>query len=281
MEPDVWFVRDPALVAAARGDDYLFLPPGRQPVVIPGVADALGPLLELTCRPVAAAELYERCDADTVALLVAEGVLVRGTADELAARLPARATAGWRCRRVVLGLTGAIATLRGLDRALELADGLADEVEVVFTEAARRLVEPTAFEHFGLRTWFDTGPRHGVAVPHMHLATRADLVVIAPASADTLRKLATGSCEDLLSLVVAATEAPVVVAPAMNRRMWDKPAIARNVAQLRADGLWVVEPRAGVALSDRDNDVGAEIGALGADGRALVALLHAVLEQTG
>ena len=84
---------------------------------------------------------------------------------------------------------------------------------------------------------------------HVHLASRAEIIAVIPASAHALQRLATGACSDLLSLTVAATKAPVVLFPAMNANMWRHRAIARNVAQLRADGCYVVEPGPGFEVS--------------------------------
>ena len=84
--------------------------------------------------------------------------------------------------------------------------------------------------------------REGKTVPHIALAKNADLVAVMPATAGSISRLATGACSDLLSLVAIATTAPVVVAPTMNTAMWDNPAVRRNVDQLRADGVYVVEP---------------------------------------
>src|SRR3989442_15074440 len=79
----------------------------------------------------------------------------------------------------------------------------------------------------------------------MHLAKRAELVLVLPATARTLFRLAHGVCDDLLSLVVCATEAPVVVVPSMNPVMWRNPAVQRNVDLLRRGGRFIVEPGPG------------------------------------
>jgi phosphopantothenoylcysteine synthetase/decarboxylase len=87
-------------------------------------------------------------------------------------------------------------------------------------------------------------------VPHIALATRADIVLVAPASAHTIHRLASGSCSDLLSLTVAATRAPVVVVPAMNSAMLSCRAVERNIARLKSDGFYVVEPGLGFEVSN-------------------------------
>src|SRR5207249_11528339 len=96
--------------------------------------------------------------------------------------------------------------------------------------------------YYGLPVWVDRfEARDGVNVPHMWLASRADVILIA-ATAHTIHRLATGACSDLLSLVVAATRAPIVIAPSMNPLMASQPAVARNSGQLRRVGYYVAEP---------------------------------------
>ena len=80
---------------------------------------------------------------------------------------------------------------------------------------------------------------------HIRLSREADLVLIAPASADILAKMANGLCDDLASTILLATSAPVMAAPAMNVKMWEHPATKRNVAQLKADGIQIIEPESG------------------------------------
>src|SRR5207245_4862231 len=82
-------------------------------------------------------------------------------------------------------------------------------------------------------------------VGHIRLARESDLVVVAPATADLMAKMAGGHADDLASAVLLATDRPVLIAPAMNPRMWDHPATRRNLAQLAADGIACVGPNAG------------------------------------
>ena len=79
-------------------------------------------------------------------------------------------------------------------------------------------------------------------MPHVHLAQAASCVLAMPASANSLQRLASGACSDLLSLLVSATTAPIVVAPAMNDTMWNHRPVQRNVARIRDDGVYVIEP---------------------------------------
>jgi len=108
---------------------------------------------------------------------------------------------------------------------------------------------------------------------HIELATRADLVVVAPATADVLAKAAAGAADDLLTTLLLCAECPVLMAPAMNAAMWAKPAVQRNVAQLEADGVSVIQPGTGW-LSCRQTGAGRM-----AEPDEIVAVIAAVLAR--
>lgn len=150
-------------------------------------------------------------------------------------------------REIVLGVTGGIAAYKSADLCSKLVQaGYA--VTAVLTEAAERFIGATTFEALTGRPVHREmfSPQEGFHQgEHIGLARRAELVVIAPASADFLAKLAHGFADDLLSTLVLATTAPLMVAPAMNCEMWAKPAVQRNVAQLKADGVYLVDPGSG------------------------------------
>ncbi|MBO7686131.1 MAG: phosphopantothenoylcysteine decarboxylase [Kiritimatiellae bacterium] len=144
---------------------------------------------------------------------------------------------------VVLGVTGSIAAYKACE-LVRLLVKRGDDVHVVMTDHARAFVTPLTFR---------TLSRNEVACDlfeeprdwkpgHVSLAAAADLVVVAPATANILAKMAHGIADDLLSSTLLATKAPVVVAPAMNTGMWDNPATQANVATLVARGVRVVAP---------------------------------------
>jgi len=146
---------------------------------------------------------------------------------------------------VVLGVTGCIAAYKAceLARTLMKADC---RVKVVMTEAATRFVGPTTFraltgEPVAVGLWDESDAR----VHHISLAEEADVFVVAPATANTLAKIATGRADDLLSTSALATEATLVLAPAMNVHMWRAQAIQDAVATLRVRGAVIVEPEIG------------------------------------
>ena len=145
---------------------------------------------------------------------------------------------------VVVGVTGGIAAYKavGVIRALVL-DG--HSVHVVATEAALRFVGRPTLEAIS-RNPVATDLYEGVAeVRHVAIGQSADLIVIAPATANTLAKLAAGIADDLLGNTVLASTAPLVVAPAMHTEMWRNPATVANVATLRGRGVTIVGPATG------------------------------------
>ncbi|HKA79454.1 MAG TPA: bifunctional phosphopantothenoylcysteine decarboxylase/phosphopantothenate--cysteine ligase CoaBC [Xanthobacteraceae bacterium] len=160
-------------------------------------------------------------------------------------------------RRVLLIIGGGIAAYKSLDLIRRLKErGLA--VRCILTAAAQEFITPLsagalsgeqAFtDLFDAATEFDVG--------HIRLARQADLVVVAPATADLMAKMAGGHADDLASAVLLATGRPVLVAPAMNPHMWDHPATRRNLARLAADGIAVVGPNAGEMAEAGETGVG-------------------------
>lgn len=149
-------------------------------------------------------------------------------------------------KRILLGVTGGIAAYKSPDLVRRLREQGA-EVQVVMTAAAREFVTAATFQAVSgrpVRTdLWDAAAE--AAMGHIELARWADLVLIAPASADFLARLAGGLADDLLSTLCLATEAPIAVAPAMNRVMWANPATRANVATLQQRGLQVFGPGEG------------------------------------
>lgn len=137
--------------------------------------------------------------------------------------------------KILLGVSGGIAAYKSPDLVRRLRERGA-EVQVVMTAGAQRFVTPTTFQAVSGRevradVW---DPAAEAAMGHIELARWADLVLVAPATADVIARIASGRADDLLTTLVLATEAPVAIAPAMNRVMWAKPATQENVAVLRA-----------------------------------------------
>ncbi|HKT74412.1 MAG TPA: bifunctional phosphopantothenoylcysteine decarboxylase/phosphopantothenate--cysteine ligase CoaBC [Steroidobacteraceae bacterium] len=149
-------------------------------------------------------------------------------------------------KRILLGVTGGIAAYKSADLVRRLRERGA-EVQVVMTAAAREFVTPLTFQAVSGRAartdLWDTAAE--AAMGHIELARWAQLVLVAPASADFLARVANGQADDLLTTLCLATESPIAVAPAMNRVMWANPATAANVATLQRRGIQVFGPGEG------------------------------------
>ena len=149
-------------------------------------------------------------------------------------------------KRITLGVTGGIASYK----AAELVRLLAKQnaiVNVAMTEAATRFVTPVTFQALSGNPVFSDQWDSRVAnnMAHIDLSRKADVLLIAPASADFLAKVANGLADDLLSTLTLARDCPLLVAPAMNLQMWENPATQRNIATLRADGITLLGPASG------------------------------------
>jgi phosphopantothenoylcysteine decarboxylase/phosphopantothenate--cysteine ligase len=149
-------------------------------------------------------------------------------------------------KTVVLGVTGGIAAYKAAEVASKLTQ-LGACVLTIMTEHATRLVTPLTFQSLtGQRAETDLfAAEERFEIGHIALAERADLVLIAPATANILAKVAAGIADDLLTTTVCATKAPVVFAPAMNPNMWENPVTRRNVATLRELGHGFIDPQKG------------------------------------
>ncbi|MBL0321249.1 MAG: bifunctional phosphopantothenoylcysteine decarboxylase/phosphopantothenate synthase [Ignavibacteria bacterium] len=175
---------------------------------------------------------------------------------------------------IILGITGSVSAyktpwlVRDLIRA-------GHTVRVVMTPSAAQFVAPLALEavsqHPVIMDPYDPSIQEGGSW-HVHLARWADVIVIAPCSATTLARLATGLCDTALMTVVASrpAETPLVVAPAMDTDMWLQPSVQRNVAQLRADGVTIIDPESGELAS----------GLVGAGRLAELGMIVGIVDST-
>ncbi len=149
-------------------------------------------------------------------------------------------------RELIIGVSGGIAAYKTAALVSRLVQAGAG-VSVVMTAAAREFVGPATFAALSgravLQRSFDDAA-HPLG-PHIDLAERAELLCIAPATANVLAKAAGGMADDLLSTLLLSFTGPVLLAPAMNSEMWEKPAVQRNVTQLQADGVHFVGPDEG------------------------------------
>ena len=173
-------------------------------------------------------------------------------------------------KRIVLGLTGGIACFKAAELCRSLVKAGA-KVQVVMTDAAAQFITPVTMQALSGQPVYTSqwDAREGNNMAHINLSREADAILIAPASADFMAKLIHGKADELLSLLCLARplqNVPLILAPAMNREMWAHPATQRNVAQLKADGSYVLD------VGQGDQACG-ETG----DGRMLEA--HEILED--
>ena len=149
-------------------------------------------------------------------------------------------------KRILLGITGGIAAYKSAELVRQLQRQDAD-VQVMMTESACRFVTPVTMQGLSGKPVFtdmwDSRVPNGM--PHIELSRDRDVIVVAPATAGFIAKLVHGAANDLLSTLCLARECPLMVAPAMNRQMWENPATQRNIAQLHQDGIVVLGPDSG------------------------------------
>ena len=158
-------------------------------------------------------------------------------------------------KTILLGITGGIAAYKSAELTRLLVKA-GYQVQVAMTDAATEFVGPTTFQALSGRPVFSNqwDKRIGNGMPHIDLSRNADAILIAPASADFIRKLAHGAADDLLSLLCSARACPLLVAPAMNRQMWENPANQRNIKQLRQDGIAILGPGCGAQACGETGD---------------------------
>lgn len=149
-------------------------------------------------------------------------------------------------REILLGVSGGVAAYKSADLCSRLVQQGA-KVTVVMTHAASQFIGKTTFEALTGRPVYQQlfDPQEHFIGEHIGLARRAELFVIAPATAHVIGRLAHGLADDLLTTLALAVTCPVMIAPAMNNEMWTKPSVQRNVQQLSADGFELLGPADG------------------------------------
>lgn len=149
-------------------------------------------------------------------------------------------------KSIVLGITGGIAAYKAAELVRLLVKAGID-VQVVMTEAASQFITPVTMQALSgkpvFKDMWDASIANGM--PHIELSRAADAIIIAPASADFIAKIAHGRADDLLSTLCLARDCDLLVAPAMNKQMWENPATQRNIAQLNADNISILGPDSG------------------------------------
>lgn len=179
-------------------------------------------------------------------------------------------------RRILLGVTGGIASYKSAWLARLLTQAGA-QVDVVLTRSAREFIGSVTFEALTGRPVHSLLIGDGHALDHITLARSAELVIVAPATADFLARAAHGHADELLSACLLATQAPVLFAPAMNDRMWANPQVQANAAALRTQGRMMLDPGTGPLASP---DEGAGQGRM-QEPETIVAHAGRLLETPG
>jgi phosphopantothenoylcysteine decarboxylase/phosphopantothenate--cysteine ligase len=155
-------------------------------------------------------------------------------------------------KTIVLGITGGIAAYKAVDLASKLTQAGA-KVETVMTEAAQKLITPLTLRNITRRPvvtdMFEMASEY--SVEHIALAEAADAVIIAPATANTIARLAAGIADNMLGCIVLATKAPVIIAPAMNDIMYKNPVTQENIGKLKVRGFTIIEPEYGRLASGK------------------------------
>ena len=149
-------------------------------------------------------------------------------------------------KNVLLGISGSIAAYKSIDVASKLTQAGAN-VDVIMTYSATQFVTPLTFRSITHRpvhhdVWDINSPE---AVEHVALAERGEILIIAPATAHMIGKLALGLAEDPISITAIATSAPLLLAPAMDANMWSNPAVQKNISTLIERGATIIEPEKG------------------------------------
>ncbi|HEX6616686.1 MAG TPA: bifunctional phosphopantothenoylcysteine decarboxylase/phosphopantothenate--cysteine ligase CoaBC, partial [Gemmatimonadales bacterium] len=150
----------------------------------------------------------------------------------------------WAGRRVVLGVSGGIACYKSCALARRLVEAGA-AVDVVLTRGAAEFVRPLTFAALTGRPVFESLWAPGAALSHVRLGQEADLVIVAPATAHLIARMAQGLADDLLTTLLLAATAPVLIAPAMNDEMYAHPQTRTNLERLRSRGVAIVGPEIG------------------------------------
>ena len=168
--------------------------------------------------------------------------------------------------RIILGVTGGVAAYKSLELVRRFRERGA-QVQVVMTRGARTFVSPVTFQAVSARRvrddlWDEAAE---AAMGHIELARWADLVLVAPATAHCMGSLAAGLAGDLLTTLCMATEAPVILVPAMNRAMWANPALQENRALLEGRGIRFLGPVEGEQACGEEGvgRLGSKVAALG------------------
>lgn len=148
--------------------------------------------------------------------------------------------------KILLIVTGSVAAYKACE-IVRLARKQGHEVTCVLTKGGEQFITPLQLSALSENPTYDSlwSLKDEVEMGHIRLSRENDIILVAPASADIISKMATGAADDLATTTLLASDKPVYVAPAMNVQMWNKPATQRNITQIENDGAIIIEPREG------------------------------------
>ena len=188
------------------------------------------------------------------------------------------------CKRLLVCMSGSIQSADFFAQLRLLRDEFADEMSIVLTRSARGFVQAQALCNLlGCRVYIDEDQFSDLRpqVLHIELSRWASMVLVAPATAATVSRIAQASSSDLLSQIIAALhkDIPLVIGPSMNNKMWINDGVQRNIQLCRERGYWIIEPSFGQAASDLERRDRHMVGAFGCQPRQLLDLLAAVARR--
>lgn len=173
-----------------------------------------------------------------------------------------------RKKTIILGVTGSIAAYKACEIVSRLTNEYSYNVKVIMTEAAMKFISPLTFESISgnqvISSMFDSPEQWDMA--HISLAREADIILVTPATANIIGKIASGIADDMMTTTIMATEKPVIFAPAMNKTMWENPIVQGNIQKLKKLGYYFIEPEYGVL-------------ACGEEGKGRLANLEKIIKE--
>lgn len=272
-----YFIRNPSLTVLTNdGECYLSIKGASRPVKI-ACRPLLLRVLQEASKPIPE-DLINELGHSTIQTLLDNKILLSGDLKTLHKFTAGFTTKEKKIDHLLLCISGAIGSYNAVQEALGLLRHFAGEIDVILTSSAEKFVSKETFTYFGIKTWTDAfAIKEGSGIPHIQLGQKTDLILVWPTSANTAFKLAHGSCNDLLSLAIAASKAPVVLVPGMNEVMWNSPAVQRNMEQLRQDGYYIIEPTTGLEANDLSSNT--MYGCPGAQGTDLINLLNFIIKK--
>jgi phosphopantothenoylcysteine decarboxylase len=187
------------------------------------------------------------------------------------------------CDRLLVCMTGAIQTAIFFPFLLTLRAQFCRNLKIVLTASAEKLVRKSALFHLlHAEVYSDIfeESKQGFRVSHIELAEWASCILVAPATASTIHRIAHATCDDLISLTVSAAAAttPIILGPSMNSKMWENRAVQKNVSLCRDIGLWIIEPGVGYEVDTGWNERKPQLGVFGARPDTLVSSIRAICE---